>query len=273
MTGEEKDIPLQTNPSINDDSSPAVARVSFKAPPFWKQNPKLYFAQIESQFAIAGITKDETKYHHVVAAIATEVIAQVSDIILNPPEELKYEALKERLIEHFADSETLRLKLLLQELQLGNDRPTQLLCKMRDLSSKVPEDLLKNLWLQRLPTAVQQILAVSTGDLDALAKMADKVLEVTDSSSIYLVEGPNGGCKDCHTLRRQIEELSKSVKDLQDTRTKWRRQSRSPPRGRFSGSRSTSRRFDPSAGICWFHHKFGSTARHCKKPCSYNQEN
>ncbi|GBO37144.1 hypothetical protein AVEN_76042-1 [Araneus ventricosus] len=144
---------------------------------------------------------------------------------------------------------------------------------MRDLSSKVPEDLLKNLWLQRLPTAVQQILAVSTGDLDALAKMADKVLEVTDSSSIHLVEGPNGGCKDCHTLRRQIEELSKSVKDLQDTRTKWRRQSRSPARGRFSGSRSSSRRFDPNAGICWFHHKFGSTARNCKKPCSYNQEN
>ncbi|GBN26809.1 hypothetical protein AVEN_90463-1 [Araneus ventricosus] len=275
MTGEEKDVPLTTNPSIHDDSSPAVARVSFKAPPFWKRNPKLYFAQIESQFTIAGITKDETKYHHVVAAIETDVIAQVSDIILNPPEELKYEALKERLIEQFADSETRRLKLLLQELQLGDDRPTQLLCKMRDLSSKVPEDLLKNLWLQRLPTAVQQILAVSTGDLDALAKMADKVLEVTDSSSIHLVEGPNGGCKDCHTLRRQTEELSKSVKDLQNTRTKtkWRRHSRSPARGRFSGSRSSSRRFDPSAGICWFHHKFGSTARNCKKPCNYNQEN
>ncbi|GBN89910.1 hypothetical protein AVEN_261465-1 [Araneus ventricosus] len=101
---------------------------------------------IESQFAIAGITKDETKYHHVVAAIETDVIAPVSDIILNPPEELKYEALKEHLIEQFADSETHRLKLLLQELQLGDDRPTQLLCKMRDLSSKVPEDLLKNLW-------------------------------------------------------------------------------------------------------------------------------
>ncbi|GBM32999.1 hypothetical protein AVEN_263493-1 [Araneus ventricosus] len=147
MPGEEKYVPLTTNPSINDDSSPAVARVSFKAPPFWKQNPKFIFCthtQIESQFAIAGITKDETKYHHVVAAIETDVIAQDSDIILNPPEELKYEALKERLIEQFADSETHRLKLLLQELQLGDDRPTRLLCKMRDLSSKVPEGLLKN---------------------------------------------------------------------------------------------------------------------------------
>ncbi|GBN32624.1 hypothetical protein AVEN_208148-1 [Araneus ventricosus] len=119
MTGEEKDVPLTTNPSINDDFSPAVARVSLKAPPYWSQNPKLYFAQIESQFAIAGITKDETKYHHVVAAIETDVIAHISDIILNPPEELKYEALKECLIEQFADSETRRLKLLLQELQLG----------------------------------------------------------------------------------------------------------------------------------------------------------
>ncbi|XP_055924770.1 uncharacterized protein LOC129956840 [Argiope bruennichi] len=224
MTSEHKDVSLTTNPSTNDDSSPVVARVSFKAPPFWKQNPKLYFVQIESQFTIAGITKDETKYHHVVAAIETDVIAQVSDIILNLNEELMYEALKERLIEQFADSETHLLKLLLQELQLGDDRPS--------------EDLLKNLWLQRLPTAVQQFLAVSTGDLDALAKMADQVLEVTDSSSIHLFEGPNSGCKDCHTLR----------------------------------SHSSSRRFNPSDGICWFHHKFGSTARNCKTPCNYNQE-
>ncbi|XP_055950848.1 uncharacterized protein LOC129984925 [Argiope bruennichi] len=129
MTSEHKDVSLTTNPSTNDDSSPVVARVSFKAPPFWKQNPKLYFAQIESQFAIAGITKDETKYHHVVAAIETDVIAQFSDIILNSPEELMYEALKECLIEQFADSETHWLKLLLQELQLGDDCPTQLLCK------------------------------------------------------------------------------------------------------------------------------------------------
>ncbi|GBO10524.1 hypothetical protein AVEN_214394-1 [Araneus ventricosus] len=85
--------------------------------------------------ASSGITKDETKYHHVVAAIETDVIAQISDIILNPPEELKYEALKERLIEQSAHSETHRLKLLLQELQLGDDRPTELLCKMRGLSS------------------------------------------------------------------------------------------------------------------------------------------
>ncbi|GBN32525.1 hypothetical protein AVEN_222664-1, partial [Araneus ventricosus] len=85
------------------------------------------------------------------------------------------------------------LNCFYKSCNLGDDRPTQLLCKMRDLSSKVPEDLLKNLWLQRLPTAVQQILAVSTGDLEALAKTADKVLEVTDSSSIHMVEGPIGG--------------------------------------------------------------------------------
>ncbi|KAF8789896.1 hypothetical protein HNY73_007799 [Argiope bruennichi] len=248
MTSEHKDVSLTTNPSTNDDSSPVVARVSFKAPPFWKQNPKLYFVQIESQFAIAGITKDETKCHHVVAAIETDVIAQVSDIILNPPEELMYEALKERLIEQFADSETHLLKLLLQELQLGDDRPTQLLCKMRDLSSKVPEDLLEKCMVTTLAHSSTANPAVSTGDLDDLAKMADKVLEVTDSPSIHLFEGPNSGCKDCHTLRRQIEELSKSVRDLQDTRTKWRRQSRSPARGRFSRSHSSSRRFAPQ---CW----------------------
>ncbi|GBN71085.1 hypothetical protein AVEN_129433-1 [Araneus ventricosus] len=65
----------------------------------WKRNPKLYFVQIESQSTIAGNYKRrKTKYHHAVEA-QNDVTAQVSDIIFNPPEESKYEALKERLIE------------------------------------------------------------------------------------------------------------------------------------------------------------------------------
>lgn len=267
-----KVLPAQTLPQV-DISSPVLARVAFKAPPFWKQNPKLYFAQIESQFVIAGITQDETKYHHVVAAIETDVIAQISDIILNPPTNLKYEALKNRLVEQFTDSETHQLKLLLQELQLGDDRPTQLVRKMRDLSPELPKDILKNLWLQRLPTAVQQILAISEGDLDTLAKMADKILEVTDSASIHAVEESKAGCSDCHKLRKQVANLSKSLEDLQESRPRWRRQYRSPPGRRFSRSRSSSRRFDRSAGICWFHHRFGAKARNCDKPCKFNQEN
>lgn len=251
--------------------STAVGAVAFKAPPFWKQNPKLYFAQIESEFVNAKITQDETKYHKLVSVIETDILAQVSDIILNPPSTLKYEKLKNRLIEQFQDTETRQIKLLLQELQLGDDRPSQLLRKMKDLSKEVPGDFLKNLWLQRMPTAVQQILATSTGDLDSLAKMADKIMEVTDSSSVHLVEKKDG-CSHCQTIQKQVDELAKQVEDLKTEKRKWRKQSRSPARGRFVRKRSSSRKFDPTAGTCWYHYKYGSNARKCVKPCQH-QEN
>lgn len=263
----------KTEPAIGN---PVISRVSFKAPPFWRQNPKLYFAQIESQFFVAGITADATKFHHVVSAIETDVIATVSDIILNPPESKKYDELKARLIEQFQDSESQRIKKLLQEIQLGDDRPSQLLRKMRDLSPVIDNNLLRNLWLQRLPTAVQQILAVSTEDLDALAKMADKVMEVTDTASVHMINKPRFSCGNCSQLSKQVEELAQSLEQLKvrnagDWRQRgyWNKRSNSKSR-----QRSLSRpRFDHNSGICFYHQRFGKDARECNKPCKFQQEN
>lgn len=271
-------MPLDNTESANGEASqktgecldPPISRVSFKAPPFWKVNPKLYFAQIESQFIIAGITADNTKFHHLIAAIETDVIATVSDIVLTPPAKDKYETLKTRLIEQFQDSETQKIKMLLQELQLGDDRPSQLLRKMKDLSPEIDDQLLKNIWLQRLPTAVQQILAVSSENVDSLAKMADKVMEVTDTSSIHGVDKPNSSCSDCSRLQRQVEELTRSMEHLRG-RQIWSGRQNWRPRSR---SRSSSRpRFDRNSSICFYHQRFGEKARNCNKPCSFQTEN
>jgi len=91
-----------------------------------------------------------------------------------------YEALKRRLIERFSESEELWLKKLLSDIELGDQRPSHLLSEMRELASgKVSDELLKTLWLQRLPTQVKIILAASGDSLVNLACMADKITEVT----------------------------------------------------------------------------------------------
>lgn len=38
-----------------DIEQPNISRLSVKSPPFWKQNPQLWFCQIEGQFATSGI--------------------------------------------------------------------------------------------------------------------------------------------------------------------------------------------------------------------------
>ncbi|KAI5752141.1 hypothetical protein M8J77_014216 [Diaphorina citri] len=88
-------------------------RVSVKPPVFWKKRPALWFAQLESQFRTANITVDQTRFDIAVSSIDSEVLEHVSDIILNPPFALKYDTLKERLIEKYEGTEAQRHRQLL----------------------------------------------------------------------------------------------------------------------------------------------------------------
>lgn len=67
-----------------------VNHVTVKVPPFRKRDPSIWFAQVEAQFELSGITNDTTKYNHIVCTIDTEILSQVSNIIQNLPEQNKH---------------------------------------------------------------------------------------------------------------------------------------------------------------------------------------
>lgn len=162
-----------------ETQSEQIAKVSLKLPVLWKQNIKLWFLQVESNFQISGITNDSTKYNTLVASIDSETMSAVSDILFNPPATDKYIELKTRMIAEFSDSENRQMRKLLSELQLGDFKPSQLLRQMRELAgTQLNDDFLKTLWMQRLPQEIQTIISVSRETLDNLAKLADKIAEV-----------------------------------------------------------------------------------------------
>lgn len=267
-------------PQAHASASTEMASLSTKAPAFWKSNPAVWFVQIEAQFESHRITKDRTKYNYVISAIDTQVLDQVSDLILDPPEEERYLALKERLLNQFSDTEQTKLKKLLSELELGTKRPSHLLREMKALSkSTMNVSLLKSLWLQRLPNNVQAILSISSEPLEKLSELADKIIEVsplevnavhTSTSGVFPTQSS--------VMENQIASLVKQVAELN---TKFNRQSRADSRHR-SNFRVRSR--TPSAaannknknrsvssakdGKCWYHRKFGDKATRCTIPCS-----
>ncbi|XP_023239033.1 uncharacterized protein LOC111637694 [Centruroides sculpturatus] len=252
---------------------PEIARVVVRAPLFWKANPTLWFAQIEAQFANANITADETKFNHVIAAMESEILAQVSDIVVQPPNKEKYLTLKRRLIDQFADSEQQRLRLLLQGIELGDQRPSQLLRKMRELATnRISDDMLKTLWLQRLPTAAQQILAVSGEDLTKVAKLADKICEVTTPMGQIQAVSPlpaENHVDAIAQLKEQISQLSLQIQQITESKPYQRSRHRSC---RFSSphrNRSTSE----GRKVCWYHRKFGDKANKCTSPCQFQSGN
>lgn len=245
-----------------------LSRVAFKAPPFWENEPELWFLQIESQFTVAGITCDKTKYHCVVSALDSKALSAVRDLIRNPPAEKAYETLKSRTIDLFSQSEAAQLKLLLQDLQLGDRRPSQLLVDMQNLAcKKLDDNLLRTLWMQRLPINVQQILSVCKDPLTELALIADKICEVSCYQAVSEVRHiPD--TETMQSLQNQISVLSASVERLarQRDRTKNRKK-------RFSRSKSPSRTPDNlrNGRLCWYHYHYGKNAHKCIDPCQYSE--
>ncbi|GFU40530.1 hypothetical protein NPIL_427861 [Nephila pilipes] len=70
--------------------------VATKLPPLWKHNIKLWFLQAETNFELSGITNDVTKYSNVLAAIDSEILSVVSDLLFDPPHADRYAALKKQ---------------------------------------------------------------------------------------------------------------------------------------------------------------------------------
>ncbi|GBN81497.1 hypothetical protein AVEN_37312-1 [Araneus ventricosus] len=129
-------------PDGPESTKPELARVAFRAPPFWETDSDLWFLQLGSQFRLSSISTDETNFHAVIAALDSKVLSYVSDIVRNPPADNKYDALKTRILNYFSQSQSSKLRVLLQDLQLGDKKPSQLLQELRNLAAEKLQSVL-----------------------------------------------------------------------------------------------------------------------------------
>ncbi|GFT57742.1 retrovirus-related Pol polyprotein from transposon opus [Trichonephila clavipes] len=256
-----------------------VARIALRLPPFWKSNVRLWIAQCDHAFTFSGISSDDTKYSALVANLDAETLSYVSDILLSPPNSDKYHTLSQQLITQFSDSETQKIKKLLTDLQLGDEKPSHLLRKMKELSNgELQDDFLQSLWLQRMPPHIQTVLSASSESLDKLAIIADKVSEVVGASSTICAAKtvpPPSQSSSCSaqptldSLARQIQELSLQVAELTRERNSSRHQRYSSDSRR---SHSRSRSVNRGSGICYYHRRYKEQARKCVSPCAFVQK-
>ncbi|GBN28138.1 hypothetical protein AVEN_173623-1 [Araneus ventricosus] len=243
-----------------------ISRVAFRPPPFWEHDPEIWFVHIESQFSGAGISEDSTKYHALVSALDSRILSQARDIVLAPPRDNAYTALKARIISLFSQSENARLRQLLQDLHLGDLRPSQLLSQMKSLAGdKISAELLRTLWLQRLPIQMQQILSACKDELPDLASIADKVHEVSGFSEANAVSLPPTDSvaelrNEIQQLRDEVQRLALNHKEMSFLK---KPRSRSASRTRAPVERHKPRN-------CWYHWRFGDRARKCVAPCNFS---
>jgi hypothetical protein len=286
--------------STTTSSSPQTAEVagialSMRVPPFWRDKPRLWFIAFEA--ATHDLKKGQSQLAQlVIAQLEKQDIEQVSDLLYNPPAENYYDALKRRLISVYEESEGRQFQKLLSEMELGEQKPSQLLRRMRDLArEKVPESTLRLMWMNHLPAHVRSVLVVSdsiskTAALDELALLADKMLEQTQeisamstqrappssSHSPHQAAPATPQAQDTQYLIEEIRRLSLEVASLR-SRPPYQH-GRSPYNRRIHRSRSNSRslsrshshrRNDNERAFCYYHTRFGKNARKCQSPCTY----
>ncbi|XP_064480559.1 uncharacterized protein LOC135394048 [Ornithodoros turicata] len=219
--------------------------------------PELVDPRVTRHMELRGITTETRKYYHVISVLPPDISLEVSDLLLHPSPTEPYTALKTALVERTMASERKRLQLLLDAEELGDRRPSQMLQHMENLlgsrAATFYRVLLRELFLKRLPSQVQMVLATAADlNIAALAKLANKVLEVsspTTSASTAPVAAltPSQDPATAQPSSSQLTTLTEEIRRLSDVvaSTLSSRQPRRPSPRRRSLTPSPSR---PPAG-------------------------
>ncbi|XP_036347228.1 uncharacterized protein LOC118756581 [Rhagoletis pomonella] len=231
-----------------------------KAPQFSTQNPKLWFAQVEAQFSTNQVVTERTKFDLVIPLLDTRVASEVERLILEPPAVSPYSDLKAALIKCFSKSEEARISQLLDKERLGDRTPSQHLRHLRALVPGIDDVIIKARWLSHMPNEIQVCLeAFADATLEKLAESADRMVERLSLKPqvAATIVPPTSESSEVATLRREVAQLTKQLKNMSTNRSRPRSRSRSRPQA--------TKKHD----LCWYHWKYGKHARTCVPGCKW----
>lgn len=290
------------NSSHAFQNSSSLAHVAFKPPqPLHLQNPNVWFAILEQQFRLAGITQEATKFSHAVSSLDARLHNSFADLIIRDKGNTPYATFKEEVIKSLGESEKTKLHNLLHGLTLGDQKPSQLLSKFKaNAGNNFAADSIKQLWMARLPPQVQIVLTPFENDvsLSVLAKRADDVMEtmsqvdsvnhvVASTSYSQFSSQMNKTESDLNTrltsMKTEIlSEISALLDKRSESQNKYSNQDSSPgqssSRNRssshnrsFRRNRSPSKDNNKNSDVCFYHRKFNDKAQKCVSSCKHHK--
>lgn len=275
--------PSKTSTGENSDSLEiATTSVISRIPEFWRDQPRLWFLQFE---AVVNAQKqgDDYKFNMVMARLQKEEVQQISDILSSPPEEGKYTSLKNRLISCYEESEKIRLQKLISNMDLGDQKPSQLWRKMKDLASNnVKDNMLKLMWLRQLPPSVTSVLAVTEElSMEKITQISDKIYENINNAEVSSISKQESTVNDSvakclASVATKLENMQLSISALtnEQNSNRWRNTQRNVQSSRFRPRSISREHYNRNNNrLCFYHYKYGQQARKCIKPCSWNQGN
>lgn len=164
---------MTTDKESTSHKSPPVWRL----PPFWTEDPSVWFEVAESHFDLWNITNSSTKLAFVVVALPKQIAIKARDLILHPHPVKPYEQFKLALIKQLTESGEIRLEGPIGSQVLRNRKPSEMFrCLKHTLRDISDESVLHSLFMNCLSPHMRNILKpVKSLPVDKLASLADDI--------------------------------------------------------------------------------------------------
>ena len=235
-----------------EPEQPAAAVVTVTLPTFSTTDSLAWFQRAEVIFRTKRVSSSTKKADYVLAALPEDIFPVLSTWLLSKEDQpITFEETKEKLLTLFSPTPEERAERLLQmsKLSLAGQRPSAAYEEMRALATlpdKRPLDLLKVLWLLRLPDSIRESLTnFMDQDIVTLTANADSRMAAARKPRPIAPTIPD----------EEEDELQAAAAN--PTYRKTRRQT--PPRK------------DKKPRTCWYHSRFGDAARNCIHPCTFSK--
>ena len=273
---------------------PAEAAAVIELPTFVALDAPTWFRRAEIQFRLHRVPESR-KADHVLAALPEEAFSKICRY-LDENDALEYQTLKKFLLNRFTDSPSNRAARIRQLSQqpLGEEKATDAWIEMSALANLHPPiDMLKEMWLARLPDHVRaQLPDAAETPTNDLAVQAQRLIEAHNCASHYNaceVTGDHSPLPgDTHNAMQTRDEppidesinavpqprqhIKRNFPPLQVPRKFVPRYQTPQPRPLMDYQhqrRFTYQQRPPNPYLCRYHRNFGYNARNCQDGCTW----
>lgn len=249
--------------------------VKFHLPEFTANDPETWFSAVEHIFRVNLVSSEDEKFSSLLQCLDATQLGFIRDILASTSQS-KFTDAKERLVQIHGRSLTEQIQKMLKNVESSFDKPSVILTKMKNIvGSSQNTELLKSIWLQKLPPRTAEILAINPDlSLDQQAKTADRLHDHNTNvvqPQVYAVATTN----DSNNMSHLLEMLGKLTTQVASLQQQMDSQNNHHSRARhrnFRGNRSRSRsRPELTNGVCWYHTTFKAQAYKCVPGCNFSK--
>lgn len=268
--------------SLNQQYSAPNSNSSYNAkippPKMESEYLEYWFLRLERWFENINVHNDHVKFNTLVGLMEHRQMTHVLNVVMNPPTVNQYKTLKEAMLHTLADSQQIRFQKLINAGELGDQKPSFRLNELRRLAGGEMNDaLMKQIWLNQLPSEIRAVLAVCHDqDLNVLARKADDVAESFTPKRIAAIAHsvPVEEPQYVNELREAIEQIQREFKSSRSSAPQSRGRSPSSSGSKIRNRSTSRRRSDPAdtENVCWYHRTFAEESQKCRQPCKHFEE-